>query len=120
VHVSVATTQVQPEPESAVTVRPVGGVSVTVTVPWVGDPPTFITLRVKVVACPGVTAPEACDVFVSWRSVPCAGGIGVTVIGAEPVLLEGSESPPPDTNPLFVIVPAAALVATVAVTVMSG
>src|SRR5215831_16901327 len=34
-------------------------------------------------------------------------GTGPTVIGAEPVLLDGFESPPPDMTPLLVTVPTA-------------
>ncbi len=61
--------QVQPEPESAVMVRPRGGTSVMVTVPLVGELPTFVTLRVKVIGCPAMTTPSV-GVFVSVRSGP--------------------------------------------------
>ena len=74
-HVRVATVQVQPEPESAVTVRPAGGVSVTVTVPLVGEPPTFVTLTVKVTGCPGRRTPLPVRVFASVRSLPATAGI---------------------------------------------
>ena len=50
--VCVATTQVQPVPESAVIVRPGGGVSVTVTWPLDGELPTFVTLTVNVIGLP--------------------------------------------------------------------
>ena len=53
--VRVATVQVQPGPESAVTVRPAGGVSITVTGPLDGELPTFNTVMKYVKVCPGTT-----------------------------------------------------------------
>jgi hypothetical protein len=53
VQVPVVTVQVHPVPESAVIVRPAGGVSVTVTVPLDGEVPTFPTVTVYVIVCPG-------------------------------------------------------------------
>jgi hypothetical protein len=55
VHVDagVATVQAQPVPESAVIVRPAGADSVTVTVPLDGEVPTFATVTVYVMVCPG-------------------------------------------------------------------
>jgi hypothetical protein len=117
VHVRVATLQLQPEPESAVTVRPDGGVSVTVTVPLVGELPTFVVVRVKVTGCPGRSEPLPVRVFAIVRSVPAAGG--VTVIGSVAVLSPPFVSPPPDTAAPFTIVPNVPA-ATTAVTVMSG
>jgi hypothetical protein len=51
VHVDagVATVQAQPVPESAVIVRPAGADSVKVTVPLVGEVPTFATVTVYVI-----------------------------------------------------------------------
>jgi len=43
VHVRVASVHDQPVPLIAVAVRPVGSVSVTVTVPLVGPVPEFVT-----------------------------------------------------------------------------
>jgi hypothetical protein len=113
----VATTQVQPEPDSAVTVRFGGGASVTVTGPLVGAPPTFITLRLNVIVCPGATAP-ALGVFRSVRSGPPTGE--VMTVGSVAVLLPLFGSPPPDTTAVFVTVPGATLAPTLVVTVMSG
>jgi hypothetical protein len=116
-HVCVTTTQSQPEPESAVTVRLGGGASVTVTVPCVGDPPTFITLIVNVIACPGITA-AAAGTFVIVRSAPSSGE--AITVGSDAVLLALFGSPPPATVAMFVTVPGAVLAATIAVTVMTG
>ena len=63
------TVQVQPAPESAVIVRPDGGVSVTVTVPLDGEVPTFATVTVYVTVCPGTTMLGLCT-FVMARSLP--------------------------------------------------
>jgi hypothetical protein len=57
VQVRVGTVQVQPAPESAVTVRPVGGVSVTFTAPLDAASPTFETVMVYVTVCPGTAMP---------------------------------------------------------------
>ena len=109
--------QVQPEPESAVRVRPGGGASVTVTVPLVGALPTFVTVRVKLVGCPAMTTPPVC-VFVSVRSGPPTGE--VMTVSSVAVLLAVFGSPPPDTTALFVTVPGATPAPTLVVTVMSG
>ena len=82
-HVSVATMQAQPGPESAVTVRPGGGSSVTVTAPLDGEVPMFVTLSVNVIGCPGVTTPPVC-VFAIVRSLPDTGE--VTVVGCRGVV----------------------------------
>ena len=66
--VRVATMQVQPSPESAVIVRSVGGVSVTVTVPLDGKFPTFSTVTVYVTVCPGTAMPLC--LFAIVRSMP--------------------------------------------------
>ena len=112
-----ATTQVQPEPDSAVTVRFGGGVSVTVMVPLVGASPTFITLRVNVIVCPGATEP-ALGVFRSERSGPPTGE--VMTVGSVAVLLPVFVSPPPETTAVFVTVPGATPAPTLVVTMMSG
>jgi hypothetical protein len=116
-HVNVATMQAQPEPESAVTVRPGGGSSVTVTVPLDGEVPMFVTLSVNVMGCPGMTTPPVC-VFAIVRSLPDTGE--VTLVGSVAVLLPPFGSPPPDTTAVFVTVPGATLAPTFVVTVMSG
>ena len=57
------------------TVRPAGGFSVTVTVPLVGEAPTFVTLTVKVTGCPGTMMPASCarlrhrEVASSYRGI---------------------------------------------------
>ena len=104
-------------PASAVIVRPAGGVSVTVTGPLDGEAPTFVTVTVYVTVCPGTALLGLCT-FAMARSLPDAGE--VMVVGSDAVLLVGFESPPPDTNALFVIVPAPRRRPTLAVTVMSG
>ena len=75
--VRVATVQVQPVPESAVTVRPGGGVSVTVTVPLDGPLPTFETVTVYVTVPPGMAMSGLC-VFVMVRSLAPDGGGSIT------------------------------------------
>jgi hypothetical protein len=119
--VQVGAVQVQPTPEAAVTVRPVGSRSVTVTMPLDGVFPTFETVTVYVTVCPGRAVLGVC-VFAIVRSLPDAGATveAVMVVGCVAVLLLGFESPPPDTNTLFVIVPGATLAPTLAVTVMTG
>ena len=94
--------QVQPVPASAVIVRPAGGVSVTVTGPLDGEFPTFVTVTVNVTVCPGTALLGLCT-FAMARSLPDVGGL--MAVGSDAVLLVGFESPPPDTNALFVIVP---------------
>ena len=98
-------------------VRPRGGASVTVTLPLVGELPTFVTLSVKVINCPLMTTPPLCA-FVSVRSGPDAGA--VMTVGSVAVLLPGFVSPPPDTTAVFVTVPGATLAPTVAVTEIAG
>ena len=117
-HVRVATVQVQPEPESAVTVRPAGGVSVTVTVPLVGEPPTFVTLRVKRDRLP---RPEDAGLCARLRQREVASSCRRDRLRSDlsAELLPGFESPPPDTTAPFTSVPAASG-AIIAVTVMSG
>ena len=51
--VRVATVHVHPAPESAVTVKPGGGVSVTVTAPIDGEGPTFETVTLYASVPPG-------------------------------------------------------------------
>ena len=109
--------QVQPAPESAVTVTPVGGVSVTVTVPLDGEVPTFNTVTRYVNVCPGTTVFGLC-VFVMVRSIPGAGA--AMTVGSVAVLLVELESPPPDTTAVFVTVPDGALGPTLVVTVIGG
>ena len=108
-----ATTQVQPGPDSAVTVRLGGGVSVTVMGPFVGALPTFVTLMVNVIVCPGATAP-ALGVFRSVRSGPPTGE--VMTVGSVAVLLPLFGSPPPETTAVFVTVPGATPAPTLVVT----
>ena len=115
--VRVATVQVQPEPESAVTVRPAGGVSVTVTVPLDGEPPTFSTVMKYENVCPGTTVCGLC-LFVMVRSIPGAGA--AMSVGSVAVLLVVFESPPPDTTAVFVTIPGAAPAPTLVVTVIAG
>ena len=98
-------------------VRPGGGASVTVTVPVVGALPTFVTLMVNVIGCPGTTTPALCA-FVSVRSGPAAGE--VMTVGSVAVLLPVFGSPPPDTTAVFVTVPGATPAPTLVVTEMSG
>jgi hypothetical protein len=117
VQVRVGTAQVQPAPESAVIVRPAGGVSVTVTVPLDGELPTFNTVTKYVNVCPGTTVFGLC-VFAIVRSIPAAGA--AMIVGSESVLLVEFMSLPPDTTAVFVTVPGAALALTLVVTVMSG
>ena len=81
-----ATVQVQPAPASAVIVRPVGGVSVTVTGPLDGEPPTFLTVTVYVMVCPGTAVLGLCT-FAIVRSLPDTGA--VMVVGSDAVLLAG-------------------------------
>ena len=79
-----ATVQVQPEPESAVIVRPAGGVSVTVTVPLDGELPTFATVTVYVTVCPGTAMLGLCVLALirqSRRSGKTGTGNGPTSIG---------------------------------------
>ena len=115
--VSVATVQVHPVPESAVTVTPAGGVSVTVTGALDGEPPTFNTVTKYVNACPGTTVFWLCD-FVIVRSIPGAGA--AMIVGSVAVLLVEFESPPPDTTAVFVTIPGAAPSPTVVVTMIGG
>ena len=109
--------QVQPAPESAVTVTPAGGVSVTVTVPLDGEVPTFNTVTRYVNVCPGTTVLGLC-VFVMVRSIPGAGA--AMTVGSVAVLLVELESPPPDTTAVFVTVPGGALGPTLVATVIVG
>ena len=115
--VRVATMQVQPAPESAVIVRPVGGVSVTVTVPLDGEVPTFVDRHGVRDGLPGNGDARLC-VFAIVRSLPDAGE--VMTVGSVAVLLPVFVSPPPDTTAVFVTVPGATLAPTLVVTVMSG
>ena len=115
--VSVATVQVQPAPESAVTVRPAGGVSVTVTGPLDGEVPTFNTVMKYVNVCPGTTVYGLC-LFVMVRSIPGAGA--AMIVGSVAVLLVEFESPPPETTAVFVTVPGAAPAPTLVATVIGG
>jgi len=104
--------QVQPVPERPVSVRPVGSVSIAVTVPLVGLVPVLLTVTVKVApVCPCVKFPEW--VFVTFKA---GVGGGLTVTLSLPV--PGVE-PPPEMLTEFVMV-AGALEATEAVTVMAG
>ena len=98
-------------------VRPVGGVSVTVTGPLDAEAPTFLTVTVYVTVCPGTAVLGLCT-FAIVRSLPDAGA--VMTVGSDAVLLAVFESPPPDTTAVFVTVPGATLAPTLAVTVMSG
>jgi hypothetical protein len=114
----VATVQVvQPTPESAVIVRPEGGVSVTVTGPLVGEVPTFATVTVYVMVCPGRAVIGVC-VFVIDRSIP--EGEPPMTVGSVAVLFAAFESPPPDTTAVFVSVPDATPAPTLVVTVIGG
>ena len=114
---SVGTVQVQPGPESAVTVRPAGGVSVTVTVPLDGEVPTLNTVMKYENVCPDTTVTGLC-LFVMVRSIPGAGAAMIVSSGA--VLLVVFESPPPETTAMFVTGPGAAPAPTLVVTVISG
>ena len=70
--------QVQPAPESAVTVRPGGGVSVTVTVPLDGKFPTLATVTVYVMSPPATAMLGLCT-FAMVRSLgPDGGGLTTT------------------------------------------
>ena len=113
----VATVQVQPETASAVTVKPVGGVSATVTVPLVGVLPTFATAMVYVNVCPGTTSCGLC-VFAMASSIPGAGA--AITVGSVAVLLDVFDSPPPDTTAVLFTVPDAAPLATLVATVIAG
>ena len=115
----VATVQVQPAPESAVIVRPEGGVSVTVTKPLDGKVPTFATVTVYVTVCPATAMFGVCD-FAIARSVALTGGVVVMVVGSVAVLLPVFVSPPPDTTAVFGTVPAAAPGLTLVVTEIGG
>ena len=64
-------------PESAVTVRPGGGVSVTVTVPLDAEVPTFATVTVYVTVPPGMAMFGVCT-FAMVRSLAPAGGALIT------------------------------------------
>ena len=117
VQVRVGTVQVQPAPESAVIVRPAGGVSVTVTVPLDGELPTFNTVTKYANVCPTTTVFGLC-VFAMVRSIPAAGA--AMIVGSVASLLVEFESPPPDTSAVFVTVPGAAWAPTTVVTVIPG
>ena len=113
----VATVQVQPAPASAVTVKPAGGVSVTVTRPLDAVLPTFNTAMMYVNVCPGTTVCGLC-LFVMARSVP---GVGAAmIVGSVAVLLDVFDSPPPETTAVLVTVPDATPAPTLAVTVIGG
>jgi hypothetical protein len=73
VQVRVETVQAQPVPESAVIVRPGGGVSVTVTVPLGDELPTLSTVTVYVTVCPAAAMLGLCS-FAIVRSLAPAGG----------------------------------------------
>src|ERR1700719_3921608 len=114
VQVSVASVHVQPVPLTAVGVSPGGSVSTTVTTPELGPVPTLATV-IEYVAptCP-------CEKFPTWvLAIDRSGGNAVTVVGSVAVLFPTLVSPPPLTVALLVML-AAALVATLTVTVIDG
>jgi hypothetical protein len=115
--VQVGIVQVQPAPASAVIVRPVGGVSVTVTGPLDAEAPTFLTVTVYVMVCPGTAVLGLCT-FAIVRSLPDTGA--VMVVGSDAVLLPVFVSPPPDTMTMFVSLPGATTGSTLAFTVIPG
>jgi hypothetical protein len=117
VQVSVARAQVQPAPASAVTVKPAGGVSVTVTAPLDAELPTLDTAMKYENVCPGTTVCGLC-LFVMVRSIPAAGA--AINVGSVAVLSVEFESPPPETTAVFVTTPGAASLATLVATVIDG
>ena len=117
VDVGAATVQVQPAPASAVTVKPAGGVSVTVTTPLDAVLPTFDTAMKYENVCPGTTVCGLC-LFVMVRSIPGAGT--AMIVGSVAVLLDEFDSPPPETTAVFVTTPDAAAAATLVATVIGG
>ena len=115
--VSVGTVQVQPVPETAVTVRPGGGVSVTVTVPLDGEPPTFEDPHGVRDGLPGGSDARAVRLRKA-RSLPDAGA--AMIVGSVAMLLLVFGLPPPDTTALFVTVPGGTVAPTLVVTVIAG
>src|SRR5207244_4486926 len=103
--------QSQPVPAIAVTVRPVGGSSVTVTWPAVGPSPVFLTAIVYWPLWPGWKSPL-------WVLVTCREAC-VMSVGSVPVEQGESAHPPPSTLALFVT-EAGASEATSTVTVIFG
>ena len=80
------TVQVQPVPESVATVRPVGGFSVTVTVPVDAELPAFETLTVYMTVSPGLATVQVC-VFVMVRSLISDGSITTPSVSRDPTLV---------------------------------
>ena len=113
--VNVDSVQVHPVPVIAVAVKPVGNVSVTVTVPLVTALPLFVAVIVYVAPfCPCVKLP-LCD-LVMVRSGTLG---GLMVVGSEAESLPVLASPPPATVAVLVTL-AGALAATFTVSVMAG
>ena len=112
VAVWLAIEQLQPVPDAAVGVSPVGTVSVTVTVvPSVAVPPPLVTASAKLPVPPRIIV-AALAVLATVRSTGAAVAIVTSPVAAEP-------SPPPLTLPVLVI-DAAAFPATSTLIVMSG
>ena len=112
VTVWLAMEQLQPVPDAAVGVSPVGRVSVTVTVvPSVAVPPPLVTARAKLPVPPRMRV-AALAVLARVRLTGATVAIVTSPVAAEP-------SPPPLTLPVLVI-DAAAFPATSTLIVMSG
>jgi hypothetical protein len=85
VQVRVGRVQVQPSPESAVTVRPGGGVSVTITAPLDGEFPTLSTVTVYVTVCPGKAILGLCSFAIVRSLAPTGGGsIAIPAVSKDP------------------------------------
>ncbi len=82
-----AALHVQPAPVAALNVKPVGRVSVTVTVPEVATFPALVTAIVYVPVCPAVNGPT-CDFAIASDALPASvvGSVAVGVLIAPPPL----------------------------------
>ena len=105
--------QVQPVPDIEVAVRPVGSVSVTVTVPVVEAKPPLDTMIAYVAPVwPWLKLPV-------WVLVMVRSGIWPMVVRSLAVSFEVLNSPPPETVAVFVMIDEA-LLATLTVRVIDG
>ena len=105
--------QDQPVPDMDVAVRPLGKVSVTVTVPVVEADPLLLTVIVYVApVCPCVKLPV-------WVFVIARSGTAIVAVGSLTVSFEVLFSPPPETIAVLVTT-VGALVATLTVRVIAG